>query len=157
MTEDFFTAPSRRTRGIRALTAALLLGTVLGVSACGGSAGSGSTKQATDSSGDPLSITVMAIDPDARPRTQFESERPHTADRTIAIEISIKNLLPRNGYYGTPGDAFAVVGDNGHVYPADLTEDITHSPVRENIIELNPGQSETEWIPVPIPRSVSPR
>jgi hypothetical protein len=156
MTEEFFTAPSHRTRGTRALTAGLLLGTVLGTAACGGSGGSGSTKQVTDSSGVPLSVTVMAIDPDARPHTQFEAAIPHAADRTIAVEISVKNLLPRGGYYGTPGHALAVVGGNGRVYPADLTEDITHSPVRDTIVELSPGQSETEWVPVPIPRSVNP-
>jgi hypothetical protein len=157
MTEELFTPPSHQARGIRALTAALLLGLVLGASACGGSAGSGPAKQVTDSSGDPLSITVMAIDPDARPHTQVEATIPHAADRTVAVEISVKNLLPSGGYYGTPGHALAVVGDNGQVYPADLTEGISRSPVRDTIIELSPGQSETEWIPVPIPRSVNPR
>jgi len=135
---------------------ALLLGLVLCTCACGGSGGSGGTEQATDSSGDKLAITVLEIDLNARPSNQFEATAPHAADRTVAVEISLKNLMPSNGYYGTPGHAISIVGANGKVYPADLEEDITHSPVMQGILTLSPGETETEWIPVPIPRSVQP-
>lgn len=84
------------------------------------------------------------MDPDARPHDQYEKLRPHTADRTLAVEITIENLLPHNGYYGTPVHDLAVVGSDGRTYPADLSEDITESP----------GKARTGWIAVPIHRSV---
>lgn len=102
-------------RFLRALPTVLLLGSVASAASCGGSSASGSTKHATDSSGDLLAITVLAMDPDARSHDQYEKLRPHTADRTLAVEITIENLLPHNGYYGTPVHDLAVVGSNSTV------------------------------------------
>jgi hypothetical protein len=104
-----------------------------------------------------LAITVLAMDPEARPHDQYEKLRPHTADRTLAVEITIANLLPHNGYYGTPVHDLAVVGSDGRTYPADLSEDITESPMIAESVVLNPGKARTGWIAVPIPRSVQPR
>lgn len=140
----------------RVASAVMILGTTLWAVACGG-ATSGATRQVTDSSGDQLAITVLAIDPNTRPHDQWEEIAPHTADRTLAVEITIKNLLPHNGYYGTPIDDLAVVGSNGRIYPAVSGVGTTESPEIIGEVMLNSGQSATGWIPVDMPHNVQPR
>jgi len=67
-----------RPRVGRAALGVLILGTALCAVACGG-ATSGATRQVTDSSGDQLAITVLTIDPNARPHDQWDEFAPHTA------------------------------------------------------------------------------
>ena len=134
----------------------LILVTTACAIACGGST-AGATRQVTDSSGSQLAITVAAIDLNTRPHDQWEEVAPHTADRTLAVEITIKNLLPDNGYYGTPIDDLAVVGSNGRIYPAVSGVGTTESPEIFGQVTLDAGQSVTGWIPVDMPHSVQPR
>jgi hypothetical protein len=76
-------APSHwLSRFLRALPTVLLLSSVASAASCGGSGGSGSTQQAKDSSGDLLAITVLAMDPEARPHDQYEKLRPRGLSET---------------------------------------------------------------------------